>query len=82
MASKGDQTGTVRKFELGEIASADQTPLLFSCARGETYMYNMPTQETRQFMGKERESRSEKRYHIINNIKKQCILILYTKATP
>ena len=37
IASKGDQTGTVGKFELRQIANVDQTPLPFSFASGETY---------------------------------------------
>jgi len=34
IAGKGDQTGTVGKFELGQIANVDQTPLPFSFASG------------------------------------------------
>ena len=37
IASKGDQTGTMGKFELRQIANVDQTPLPFSFASGETY---------------------------------------------
>ena len=37
IAGKGDQTGTVGKFELGQIANVDQTPLPFTFASGETY---------------------------------------------
>ena len=37
VASKGDQTGAVGKFELQQIANVDQTPLPFSFASGKTY---------------------------------------------
>ena len=37
IASKGDQTGAVGKFELRQIANVDQTPLSFLFANGETY---------------------------------------------
>ena len=39
VTSKGDQTGTVGKFELRQIANVDQTPLPFSFASGETYLF-------------------------------------------
>ena len=37
VASKGDQTGAVGKFQLQQIAHVDQTPLPFSFASSEIY---------------------------------------------
>ena len=37
VASRGDQSGAVGKFELQQIANVDQTPLPFSFASNDTY---------------------------------------------